>query len=164
MEDPEDVIQMYLMKLTEPKRMEGIMDALEIGMTVKNIVEGVLRVGVANGIHTVDVSLLTAPVLHDYIVGVADELGIDYDEGFEDKEAEKKAVENKTYLKTKVRLEKAMQKNKGAKAQKSTVEAYEAAGPMEDAPMEEAPVAAPTEALEAIPMMAKGGLVQRRTK
>lgn len=135
--DPEDVIQLYLTKLSEPERMGGIMDALEIGMTVKNIVDGVLRVGVSEGIHSVDVSLLTAPVLHDFIVSFADELGVEYDEGFEDKAQKEKDQKNVRYLKAKVRIEKMMQKNKGQKASPETAKAYEDAGPLED---ETAPV------------------------
>jgi len=152
MDDPEDVIQMYLTKLTEPERMSGIMDGLEIGMTVKQVVEGVLRVGVANGIHSIDVSLLAAPVLHDYIASFADELGVEYDDGFVDKKKKEKDEENRTYIKTKVRLEKAMQRFKGSEASPETVQEYKDAGPMGDPtadatgavdPLAEAPVAPP---------------------
>jgi hypothetical protein len=111
--DPEDTIQFYLNKLVKADAMEGIMDAIEVGMTIKDTVEGILRMGVANGLHTVDVSLIIAPVLHEFIVGFAKELGIEYDEGFEDKAKMSKEREAKTYLKTKLRLEKQMSKGKG---------------------------------------------------
>lgn len=111
--DPEDAIQFYLNKMVKPDVMEGLMDALEMGMTVKDLTEGTLRMGVSNGMHTIDVGLIIAPVIHEFIVGFAKELGIEYDEGFEDKEKMKKDREAKTYLKTKLRLERQMAKGKG---------------------------------------------------
>ncbi len=125
MVDPEEVLQTYVRKLNEPDRMEGLMDALEVGFPLKDLVEGLLRTGVANGIHTVDVSLIVAPVIHDYIKSFADELGVEYDEGFEDKEQVKKDREARTYLKTKVMLEKKMQSRKIPKASAETIKEYE---------------------------------------
>jgi hypothetical protein len=158
--DPEDVIQLYLTKLTEPERMGGIMDALEVGMSIRNVVEGVLRVGVSEGIHSIDVSLLAAPVLHDYIKGFADELGVEYDEGFEDKAQKEKDQKNVRFLKTKVRLEKYMQKNKGQKASTETEKSYEDAGPLEDEAAPVDPLAEPPVA----PPEASGALIPRRSK
>ena len=123
--DPEEVIQTYVRKLNEVDRMEGLMDALEVGFPLKDLVEGLLRTGVASGIHSIDVSLIVAPVLHDYIKSFADELGIEYDEGFEDKEQMKKDREARTYLKTKIMLEKRMKGKKIPKPSEATVEAYE---------------------------------------
>lgn len=111
--DPEYAIQFYLNKMVKPDVMEGLMDALEMGMTVKDLTEGMLRMGVSNGIHTIDAGLIIAPVIHEFVVSFAKELGIEYDEGFEDKEKMKKDREAKTYLKTKLRLEKQMSKGKG---------------------------------------------------
>lgn len=125
MVDPEEVLQTYVRKLNEPDRMEGLMDALEVGFPLKDLVEGLLRTGVANGIHTVDVSLIVAPVIHDYIKSFADELGVEYDEGFEDKEQVKKDRKARTYLKTKIMLEKKMQSRKIPKASAETVKEYE---------------------------------------
>lgn len=108
--DPEDALQFYLNKLNDPDRMEGMMDALEIGMTVKDLVEGLMRMGVANGMHTIDVGLIIAPVIHEFVVGFAKELGVEYDEGFENKEQMKKEREARTYIKTKKRLERQLAK------------------------------------------------------
>ncbi len=46
--------------------------------------------------HSLDVSLIIAPAIHEYIVGLAEEAGIDYDEGLVDekkKASEKKKIE-----------------------------------------------------------------------
>lgn len=113
--DPEEAVQFYLSKLNDPDQVEAMMDALELDVPVKVLVEGILRGGVANGMHTIDVSLLIAPVLHEFIVGYAQELNVPYDDGFEDKKAKQKARENITYLKTKHRLEKQMQNGRVTK-------------------------------------------------
>ena len=133
--DPEEVLQVYIRKLNEPDRMEGLMDALEVGFPLKDLVEGLTRTGVANGIHSVDVSLIVAPVIHDYIKSFADELEIEYDEGFEDKEQVKKDREARTYLKTKLMLEKKMKSRKVSQPSKATEEAYAEVDQEEEAPM-----------------------------
>lgn len=152
--DPEEVLQLYVRKLNEPDRMEGLMDALEIGFPLKDLVEGLTRLGVANGIHTVDVSLIVAPVLHDYIKSFADELQIEYDEGFEDKQQVKKDREARTYLKTKLMLEKKMKSRKVSQPSKATEEAYAEEG------MDQEEEAAPTMPEEEMPT----GLIARRAK
>ena len=110
--DPEEALQYYLNRLNNPDQVEALMDFLELDVPVKVLVEGILRGGVADGMHTIDISLLIAPILHEFIVGYAQELGITYDDGFEDKEAKKKGREQVIYLKTKHRLEKQMQNGK----------------------------------------------------
>lgn len=125
MNDPEEVLQTYVRKLNEVDRMEGLMDALEVGFPLKDLVEGLIRTGVANGIHTIDVGMIIAPVIHDYIKSFADELEIEYDEGFEDKEQIQKERKARTYLKTKMMLEKKMKAKKISKPSRETQEAYD---------------------------------------
>lgn len=126
MNDPEEVIQFYLNKMVKPDVLEGLMDALEVDITVKDLTEGTLRMGVANGLHSIDVSLIIAPVIHEFIVSAAQELGIEYDEGFVDVKAKKKDEEAKRYLKAKKRLEKMALKGGGSvpKPSAETVEQY----------------------------------------
>ena len=49
-------------------------------------VEGILRSAVLEGIHSLDVSILIAPHIHEYIKGQADVLKLNYDEGFVNEE------------------------------------------------------------------------------
>lgn len=130
MVDPEDVLQYYLGRLVKPEVMEGIMDALELDMTIKDLTEGMLRMGVANGLHTIDVSLIVAPVIHDFIKSAADDLGVEYDEGWEDKVQVEKDRKAKTYIKTKKRMEKMMKRGdfKNATATQMTKDNYEEEG------------------------------------
>lgn len=150
MVDPEDVIEFYINRMNKPEVMEGIMDALELDITVKDLTEGMLRTGVANGLHTIDVSLIVAPVIHDFIVGFADDLGVEYDEGFEDKVQKEKEQKAKTYIKTKKRMEKLMKRGamEAPKASASTTQNYEEEGDLMEP--------------EAIPEEAPRGLIARR--
>ena len=102
MTDPEQVMQHYVDFLTDPDRMSGVMDALEIGMTVKDLTDGIVRVGVSEGLHSIDVGLLVSPVIHHYIVSIAKALKIEYDEGFVDKKQKAEEQKNITYLKAKL--------------------------------------------------------------
>lgn len=94
--DPEEVIQMYLTKLSEPERLDGIMDMLELDVDVKTLTEGILRNGVANGVHTIDISLIVAPIIHEFIKTSADSAGVTYDEGFvnvKEQEKQQRAID-----------------------------------------------------------------------
>lgn len=89
--DPEQALQIHLAKLNEPKRMDAILTLLENDIDLVTVVEGITRNGVANGIHSVDVSLIISPVIHEFIKTTADAIGIEYDEGFEKDDEEFKS-------------------------------------------------------------------------
>ena len=71
---------------------------LELGIDLSTLVEGVARKAVLDGIHSIDISLSIAPVIHEYIKGYADAMDIDYDEGFEDEEQDRKLSEARTEI------------------------------------------------------------------
>ena len=86
--DPLEAIDYHLEQLDDPKAVEELMFFLELGVDLSTLVEGIARKAVLDGIHSIDISLSIAPVIHEYIKGYADAMDIDYDEGFEDKEEE----------------------------------------------------------------------------
>ena len=86
--DPEEALQLHLTRLNDVERLDAVMLLLQKGVDVQATTEGLLRSAVAGGIHSVDVSLIIAPAIHEYIVDVADEVGIDYKTGFEKDEQE----------------------------------------------------------------------------
>lgn len=93
--DPEEAIQMHLTRLNTPEMLEDILDALELDLSIRQLTEGLLRSAVAEGIHTIDISLAIAPVIHEFIKVNADEAGVSYEEGLIDKkeeEAKKTAI------------------------------------------------------------------------
>ena len=96
--DPLEAIDYHLEQLDDPKAVEELMFFLELGIDLSTLVEGVARKAVLDGIHSIDISLSIAPVIHEYIKGYADALDIDYDEGFEDKEEEENIMYGRRLL------------------------------------------------------------------
>lgn len=93
--DPEMALQFHLMRLSDDDRMNTVLDALEFGVTdLYTLVKGMMRGAVANGIHTIEVGMICAPVVHEYIKQTADAMKIEYDDGINEgsrKEQEQKA-------------------------------------------------------------------------
>ena len=109
--DPEIATQMHLMRLTEGERLNTVLDALEFGMTdLYTLVKGIMRSAVANGIHTVDVGMIAAPVVHEYLKQAADEAGIEYDEGLEDKNEKERRRQARISLMAQKKLKKMKEK------------------------------------------------------
>ena len=82
--DPIEALDVHLDNLSKEGALEDAMYFLEAGVDLQTLVQGVLRSAVMEGIHSIDVSLIIAPVVHEYIKGFADAAGVEYDEGFED--------------------------------------------------------------------------------
>lgn len=94
--DREEAIQMHLTRLSKPKMVEDILDALELDVDVVTLTEGILRSAVATGVHSIDISMAIAPVIHEFIRTTAEDAGIKYDEGLDDpKEKEKRKAVSK---------------------------------------------------------------------
>jgi hypothetical protein len=89
-----------------PETMEDVLYYLEQGVDLVTMVEGILRTGVMGGLHSIDVSLIIAPAIHEFIKVTADEVGLDYEEGFEDKEGKKRKTYARNVLRAKDMLKK----------------------------------------------------------
>lgn len=82
--DPAEAIELHLDNLSNPTAMEGVLELLESDrMTIADIVQGLTRVAVAHGYHSIDMSLIIGPVIHEFIKQTADVVGVSYKEGFE---------------------------------------------------------------------------------
>jgi len=90
MTKPEDAVFWHLDRLAD--KTEDLLDAMELGLDVVTLTEGILRGAVMEGRHNVDVSLIIAPIIHEFIKGGADRAGIEYEEGFPDDSKEKRKV------------------------------------------------------------------------
>jgi hypothetical protein len=85
--DPIEAIDAHIDNLNKEGAMEDVLYFLELGADLQTLVQGILRSGVMAGLHSIDVSLIIAPVIHEYIKGFADAADMEYDEGFDNKEA-----------------------------------------------------------------------------
>jgi hypothetical protein len=90
--DPIEALDMHIDNVTRPEAMEDMFFFLDSGLDLTSLVEGILRSAVMAGMHSVDVSLIIAPVLHEEIKALALEAGVEFDEGFDDNE-EKSALD-----------------------------------------------------------------------
>jgi len=87
--DPIDALEAHLDNLMKDGAMEDVLFFLEEGVDLVTLTEGVLRSAVMEGIHSVDISLIIAPALHEFIKGAALRADVEFDEGFEQKDAKK---------------------------------------------------------------------------
>jgi|TARA_R110000764_G_scaffold9_4_gene74 hypothetical protein len=92
MNTPEDAALWHLERLVEADRMEALLDTLELGVDVVSLTEGLLRGAVLEGRHSIDISMIIAPVIHEFITSTADKAGIDFEEGFPDDSKKRKKI------------------------------------------------------------------------
>lgn len=88
--DPEEAIQMHITRLSDPEMLEAALNLLEFEeLDIQTVTKGILRGAVSKGIHSIDVGLIVAPIIHEYLKQAARAVGINAEDGFEDKEAKK---------------------------------------------------------------------------
>mgnify|MGYP003136208791 FL=1 len=134
--DPREALELHLDNLMKEGAMDDILFFLEEGLDLVTLVEGILRSAVMEGIHSIDISLIIAPVLHEFIKGAALRAGIDFEEGFENKKA-KQAI---TYSRNVSRAKRMLKELRGEdKPDPMSLEDTEMPEPQEtmEEPMEE---------------------------
>tara|TARA_R100001126_G_C4886052_1_gene182467 strand:+ start:1047 stop:1556 length:510 start_codon:yes stop_codon:yes gene_type:complete len=132
--NPLDALDLHFEKLNNPDAMKDISSVLQSGIDLVTLTEAQCRSAVAEGIHSVDISLLIAPCIHEYIKGIALATDTEFNEGFEDKVSEEAL--DKSRLGNRL-----LRKLKTMKPEKNNLEETEVAvqEPKEDTPLEEEP-------------------------
>ena len=134
--DPREALELHLDNLMKDGAMDDVLFFLEEGLDLVTLVEGILRSAVMEGIHSIDISLIIAPVIHEFIKSAALRAGIDFEEGFENKKA-KQAI---TYSRNVSRAKRMLKELKGEdKPDPMSLEDTEMPEPQEtmEEPMEE---------------------------
>ena len=80
---PKEALEIHIENLSTEEAIEDVAHFVSMGLDVKSLTEAMLRSAVAEGIHSIDISLIIAPVLHEFIKGRLDALGLEYDEGLD---------------------------------------------------------------------------------
>jgi hypothetical protein len=75
--DYEEATKFYINRLANQDVMDDIAVLFEGGMPIAPFVESITTMGVMEGMHNIDVSLIIAPVLHAFIKAAMLEYGID---------------------------------------------------------------------------------------
>ena len=81
--DPEEAIAYHIDRLREPKVMNSVLDSIsQHELPVSFVTELMLTGGVYKGIHTIDISLIIAPVIHEYLVELLESEDVAFEEFF----------------------------------------------------------------------------------
>jgi hypothetical protein len=128
-DDPEEALNMHLSRLSDEKMIKDLAPILEMGMPISALTESILTSAVMKGIHSLDVSLIIAPVIHGFIESTARDLGIPFKTGFEEDEG----AQDSDFI--------AAQVSKRLEETQNTEEPPMVEEPVEEPVMEEEPVA-----------------------
>ena len=74
----DETLKFYINKLNDQEVIDDMMVAIDIGIPIKPIVEAMYVSGTMNGYHTLDVGILIAPAITEFLVNVAKDYGIAY--------------------------------------------------------------------------------------
>ena len=156
--DPEEAVAMHLSKLNDPEVVDNVIDLLDLGVPVKALGESILTAAVAGGWHSIDVSLIIAPFIHEHLISIANEAGVDYKEGFEEDTQDKQTRERERLA---ARVRKSLKATPQEKQDAGYDVAMEALGMLEEPPKEmedtaEAPAVEDTMMQEAAPTVSRG--------
>mgnify|MGYP003108506610 CR=1 FL=1 len=77
----EESLQYYIPRLTNPELLDQLLDVMETGIPLTTIADAMQTGGVMEGKHSLDVGILIIPVLIETMAYLAEEAGIEYDEG-----------------------------------------------------------------------------------
>jgi|TARA_R110000851_G_C13049926_1_gene562970 hypothetical protein len=80
--DPDEAIVHHLTRLGNPKMLNSILDGVSQGLPVSMLTEMILTGAVSQGIHSIDISMIVAPVIQDYIVNLLEEEDVEFEEFF----------------------------------------------------------------------------------
>lgn len=161
MEDPEEAIKFHTKRLAKPDVMDDMLFALEAGFPVKTMVETLNTVSTMNGLYSVDVGLIVAPVLHEYIITAAKKAKINYEEGFRNKGAEAEKEKAKLSYLIQKRIEGLKPEDQGAQLLGEMSDNLSDAAPEQALKAETTSVEAPAMEAPATPP-AKSGLMARK--
>ncbi len=100
--DPEEALQMHLARLSQPEMLESLLTLIDLEDTdVQTLTNGILRGATAKGIHSIDVGLIAAPVIHEFIKQAATAAGLKPEDGFVDKTEQEKKKQSTISLRAK---------------------------------------------------------------
>ena len=77
----EDALEYYIPKVLDPEFSVELLDIIEMGIPLTTIANSLQLASVMEGKHSVDIGMLILPILMEFIMLMADEVGIKYDNG-----------------------------------------------------------------------------------
>lgn len=77
----DEAIEYYMSRMATEEFMEQVVEVLELGVPVTTIANTMQISGVMEGKHSIDVGMLTIPLIMEMLMLIAENAGIDYDDG-----------------------------------------------------------------------------------
>ena len=77
----EEALDYYIPRLSSEEVRRILFDVLEMGIPVTSVANSIQLSSVMEGKHSVDIGMLILPILMEFIMLMADEVGIKYDNG-----------------------------------------------------------------------------------
>lgn len=80
----DEVINFYMDRMATEEYMEQAVEVMEMGVPVTTIANTMQMAGVMEGKHSIDVGMLVIPLIMEMLMLIAENAGIEYDDGLSD--------------------------------------------------------------------------------
>ncbi len=74
----DEVVDYYSDRLTEPEIMKNLIDSIKRDIPLLTIADGITKVGVMQGMHSIDAAMLVKPVLVELMIAMAEIYDVKY--------------------------------------------------------------------------------------
>jgi hypothetical protein len=160
-----DALSYYFTNLRDPEIIDDLMTVVDMGIPLEPIVKTMYMSSVMNGIHNLDVGLIVAPVLSEFLAAVAKSYEIDFKYTAVDAAEKKSEKENmKVQMMLRAAIDKGIEtggeEDRGVALLKEMAESLEEQGDMEVKVKEDVTDAPPPPA--ELQMVKEQGLMSRR--
>ena len=161
----DDALSYYFTNLRDPEIIDELMTVVDMGIPLEPIVKTLYMSSVMNGIHNLDVGLIVAPVLSEFLAAVAKSYEIDFKYTAVDAAEQKSEKENmKVQMMLRAAIDKGIEtggeEDRGVALLKEMAESLEEQGDMEVKVKEDVTDAPPPPA--ELQMVKEQGLMSRR--
>jgi len=161
----DDALSYYFTNLRDPEIIDDLMTVVDMGIPLQPIVKTLYMSSVMNGIHNLDVGLIVAPVLSEFLAAVAKSYEIDFKYTAVDAAEQKSEKENmKVQMMLRAAIDKGIEtggeEDRGVALLKEMAESLEEQGDMEVKVKEDVTDAPPPPA--ELQMVKEQGLMSRR--
>ena len=132
----DDALSYYFTNLRDPEIIDDLMTVVDMGIPLEPIVKTLYMSSVMNGIHNLDVGLIVAPVLSEFLAAVAKSYEIDFRYTAVDAAEQKSEKENmKVQMMLRAAIDKGIEtggeEDRGVALLKEMAESLEEQGDME---------------------------------
>lgn len=80
----DETINFYMDRMATEEYMEQAIEVMEMGVPVTTIANTMQMAGVMEGKHSIDVGMLVIPLIMEMLMMIAENAGIEYDDGLSD--------------------------------------------------------------------------------